>query len=58
MAEFAEILKGSYWAKESRLTKVLPVARNAARDLQEAEAAQFVLVLEEAMRLRGSTEEE
>ena len=31
-AEFAEILRGSYWAKESRLVDLVPVADGLAAD--------------------------
>ncbi len=48
VAEFAEILKGSYWAKESRMGGVLPVARSAARDLRSAPADEFVKLVEKA----------
>jgi len=51
VAEFAEILRGSYWAKESRLADVLPVARRAARDLREGEADEFASLVEKATRL-------
>ena len=52
VAEFAEILRGSYWAKESRLTDVLPLARNAARDLRSPEADEFVGLVEKAARIQ------
>jgi Ca-activated chloride channel family protein len=32
-AEFAEILRGSYWAKESRLTDLVPVADGLAAEM-------------------------
>ena len=54
VAEFAEILRGSYWAKESRLTDVLPVARSAARGLRESAAAEFVSRVEQAARIRSA----
>ena len=53
VAEFAEILKGSYWAKESRLTDVLTVARSAARGLKGDAAAGFIPVVEKAATLSG-----
>jgi Ca-activated chloride channel family protein len=63
-AEFAEILRGSYWAKESRPADVIPVARLAAEDLRHASwggvdprvaeaAAELVTMLEQASRLEG-----
>jgi hypothetical protein len=33
VAEFAEILRGSYWAKESRLVDLIPVADGLAAAL-------------------------
>jgi Ca-activated chloride channel family protein len=62
-AEFAEILRGSYWAKESRPADVIPVARRAAEDLRRASwggvdphaadaAAELVSMLEQASRLQ------
>ena len=51
VAEFAEILRGSYWAKEGRLSDVLSVARSAARGLQEDAANEFVSLVEKAARL-------
>ncbi len=35
VAEFAEILRGSFWAKESRLSDLLPEADRLTRDLDE-----------------------
>jgi Ca-activated chloride channel family protein len=54
VAEFAEILRGSYWAKESRLSDVLPVARDAARDLRQDAADEFVSLVERAAELGES----
>lgn len=48
VAEFAEILKGSYWAREGRLSDVLSVARSAARDLRDDTTAGFVSLVEKA----------
>lgn len=39
VAEFAEILRRSYWAKESRFEDVLPMAREAARRLRNTPSA-------------------
>ena len=39
-AEFAEILRGSYWAKESRLSSLVPVADALARELPRDQAVQ------------------
>lgn len=63
-AEFAEILRGSYWAKESRPADVIPVAQRAAEDLRRASwggvdprapqaAAELVSMLAQATRLEG-----
>jgi Ca-activated chloride channel family protein len=45
-AEFAEILRGSYWAKESTLSDLVPVADGLARELdgneQAAELAELI----------------
>jgi Ca-activated chloride channel family protein len=51
VAEFAEILRRSYWAKESRFSDVLPVARSAARDLRTEVSAELVSLIEKAARL-------
>jgi Ca-activated chloride channel family protein len=53
VAEFAEILRGSYWAKEGRLADVLSVARNAARSLRDDTTAGFVSLVEKAAALSG-----
>jgi Ca-activated chloride channel family protein len=37
VAEYAEILRGSYWAQESQLEDVLDLARSAASELDEYE---------------------
>ncbi len=34
VAEFAEILRGSFWAKESRLADLIPLADGLAQELQ------------------------
>ena len=51
VAEFAEILKGSYWAKEGRLSDVLSVARRAARSLRDDTTTGFVSLVEKAAAL-------
>jgi Ca-activated chloride channel family protein len=53
VAEFAEILRGSYWAKEGRLADVLAVARSAARSLNDDATAEFVSLVEKAAALSG-----
>ena len=39
-AEFAEVLRGSYWAKESRLSALVPIADGLARELRGDQAVQ------------------
>jgi Ca-activated chloride channel homolog len=51
VAEFAEILRGSYWAKEGRLSDVLAVARGAARELGDPPSAELVKLVEKAAAL-------
>jgi Ca-activated chloride channel family protein len=57
VAEFAEILRGSYWAKDGSFAEVARVARSAAREENNPEAAQeFLRMVEKARRLwPGST---
>jgi Ca-activated chloride channel family protein len=51
-AEFAEILRHSFWARESRIADVVPVARAAADDLPGDEAVrEFVRLVEKAVDL-------
>jgi len=54
VAEFAEILRGSYWARDGRLSDVLSVARSAARGLGEDAAAEFTSLVEKATGLSRS----
>ena len=56
VAEFAEILRGSYWAKESRLSDVLAVARSAAVRQNDVRSREFVRLLETAAVLREQAE--
>jgi len=52
VAEFAEILRGSYWAREGSLAEVARVARGAAREGTDPEATQeFVRLVEKARSL-------
>jgi Ca-activated chloride channel family protein len=52
VAEFAEVLRHSFWAKESRVADVLPVARSAAQDLPDDGAVrEFVRLVESAVGL-------
>jgi Ca-activated chloride channel family protein len=58
VAEFAEILRGSYWAKEGRLSDVLSVARPAAATLRDPAAQEFVSLVEKAAQAKKRSEEE
>jgi len=51
-AEFAEILRHSYWAKESRIADLLPVVRSAAAHLRDdSDVQEFVRLVERAVDL-------
>lgn len=58
VAEFAEILRGSHWARESRLSDVLAVARSAARDLREDRVDELVRLVEQAAALKQASQDE
>lgn len=52
VAEFAEILRHSYWAKESTIAALVPMARALARDLpRDAAVAEFAALVEHAADL-------
>jgi len=52
VAEFAEILRHSYWAKESAIAALVPMARALARDLpRDAAVAEFAALVERAADL-------
>jgi hypothetical protein len=52
VAEYAEILRESYWAKESSLEDVVWEARRIAEYLpRDAEVAEFVSLVERASRV-------
>lgn len=51
VAEFAEILRGSYWAKEGNLSNVLEVAESTAQDQKQKE---FVELVKDANALKKS----
>jgi len=55
VAEFAEILRGSYWARDGRLSDVLSVARTAAASLHDDSTAEFVSLVEKAAALRAQS---
>ncbi len=51
VAEFAEILRKSYWAKESRLEEVRRIAEPAARELGSEQAHELVRLIERAQQI-------
>jgi Ca-activated chloride channel family protein len=56
VAEYAEILRGSYWAQESSLEDVLALARMAGDELEEdqaigADVSEFIDLVSQARRL-------
>lgn len=52
VAETAEILRHSFWAKESRLADLLPVIRSVASELSgDREVVEFATMVENATRL-------
>lgn len=53
VAEFAELLRGSYWAREGRYSDVLAVARSAATRLRDEPTAEFVSLVEKAAALKA-----
>ncbi len=52
VAEFAEILRGSYWAKDGKLADVLAVARGAARELHDDATRELIRLVEQAAKLQ------
>ncbi|MFH1279315.1 MAG: von Willebrand factor type A domain-containing protein [Candidatus Eisenbacteria bacterium] len=58
VAEFAEILRKSYWARESRLDAAYRLARDAAHDLEESsEANELLDLIDRAERLMAKEAE-
>ncbi len=54
-AEFAEILRGSYWARDGRLTDLIGPAARLAEELPRDEAArELARLIERAARLDGA----
>ena len=54
-AEFAEILRGSYWAKESRLADLVPVADGLAKELAgDAKASELAHLIRQAADLQAA----
>lgn len=56
VAEFAEILRKSYWAKESRFEEVRRIAEPAARELGSDAAREFVHLVERAAEIQAREE--
>jgi len=56
VAELAEILRHSYWAKESRIDDLLPVARDAADELGSDASREFVRLARKAAELSDTVE--
>jgi Ca-activated chloride channel family protein len=55
VAEYAEILRQSYWARESSMVEVLELARQAAAELpNDPDGAEFVSLVQQANRLAQS----
>jgi Ca-activated chloride channel homolog len=52
VAEFGELLKGNYWAKEGDLADVLRRARQFAESTGDERAAEFTSLVEKAERLK------
>jgi hypothetical protein len=52
VAEFAEILKGNYWAKDADLAEVLRRARQFAESTGDERAAEFANLVEKAQRFK------
>ncbi len=57
VAELAELLKGSYWAKGGDLDRVLREARRLERETGSEETAELVARAEEALALRDGSPE-
>jgi Ca-activated chloride channel family protein len=52
VAEFAEILRQSYWAKGSAIADLVPMARQVARELpDDPTVAELVRLIEKSQRL-------
>jgi Ca-activated chloride channel family protein len=52
VAEFAEILRRSFWAKESRISDVLPLARSVAEQIPgDPDVQEFARIVEKAADL-------
>ena len=51
VAEFAEILKESYWARNGSLDSVLEIAENSASDLYEKDA-EFLKIVEKTKNIK------
>lgn len=59
VAEYAEILRESYWAKDSSLLEVKQLARSAETFFdQDEDVTEFMLLLNRAIQLRGEQTEQ
>jgi Ca-activated chloride channel homolog len=58
VAEFAEVLKGNYWAKDADLADVLRRARQFAESTGDERAAEFTSLVEKAARLKERRSDE
>lgn len=56
-AEFAEILRGSYWAKGSHLHDVLRVAQRVERERPSEQISELIDLINKADRIKGDKEE-
>ncbi len=55
-AEFAEILRASYWAKDSKLADVLSVVRNIDQEEQNDQVIELMNLIAKADKLRSEKE--
>jgi Ca-activated chloride channel family protein len=57
VAEFAEILRHSYWARGSEIADLLPMVQQLARELKDdAQADDFACLIEQAVELSESVQ--
>jgi Ca-activated chloride channel family protein len=57
VAQFAEILRGSYWAKDARFADLVPDARRLASGGRDAAAGELLSLIEQAARLQDARRE-
>lgn len=58
VAEFAELLKGNYWAKDADLADVLRRVRQVAESSGDERAAELASLVEKVGRLKGRSSDE